>query len=58
MIELGEQQVIEELTDRLANVYAGVRVDQVSRIVGEQYARFDGRPRWPASFEWTRHRLP
>ena len=44
MIELSEQQIIEELTDRLANVYAGVQMDQVSQIVGEEYARFRGRP--------------
>jgi hypothetical protein len=44
MIELSEQQIIEGLTDRLANVYAGVQVDQVSRIVGQEYERFNGRP--------------
>jgi hypothetical protein len=44
MIELSEQQVIEELTDRLANVYATVQLDRVSRIVSEEYARFEGRP--------------
>ena len=39
-----EQHIIDELVGRLAGVYAEVEPTQVSRIVSEQYARFDGRP--------------
>ena len=44
MIELSEPQVIEQLTGRLVHSYARVEPDHVSRIVHEEYARFDGRP--------------
>jgi hypothetical protein len=44
MIELSEQQAIEQLEGRLVNKYAGVEPDRVSRVVHEEYARFDGRP--------------
>ena len=44
MIELSEQQVIEELTGRLVDSYAGVEPDHISRLVQDEYARFDGRP--------------
>jgi hypothetical protein len=44
MIDLSEQQMINQLADRLANVYAGVESADVSRIVHKEYARFEGRP--------------
>jgi hypothetical protein len=44
MIELSEQQVINQLAQRLAGVYTEVEADQVSRLVNEEYSRFAGRP--------------
>jgi hypothetical protein len=44
MIELSEQQIIDQLAGRLGAVYAEVEPEHVSRIVHEEYARFDGRP--------------
>jgi hypothetical protein len=44
MIELSEQQIIDQLAGRLVAVYAGIAPDHVSRIIQEEYARFDGRP--------------
>ena len=39
-----EQHIIDDLVGRLAGVYAEVEPAHVSRIVSEEYARFDGRP--------------
>ena len=44
MIELSEQQIISQLAQRLADKHAQVEPDQVTRVVHEEYARFDGRP--------------
>jgi hypothetical protein len=44
MIELSEQRVIDQLAERLVTVYPQVAPTQVTRIVHEEYARFDGRP--------------
>ena len=44
MIELSEQQVIDQLAQRLVGVYTAVEADQISRLVDEEYSRFDGRP--------------
>ena len=44
MIEVSEQQIIDQLVERLATVYAGVEPARVTRVVREEYARFDGRP--------------
>jgi hypothetical protein len=44
MIKLSEQQVIDQLAERLANVYPQVEPTHVNRIVHEEYARFEGRP--------------
>lgn len=44
MIELSEQQIIDQLAQRLATVYAAVEPDRVTGAVREEYARFDGLP--------------
>jgi hypothetical protein len=44
MIESSEQQHIDQLAERLAEVYADVEPDRVVRVVQEEYSRFDGRP--------------
>jgi hypothetical protein len=44
VIVLSEQQIIDELAGRLVDVYAGIEPKHVSRIVHEEYARFEGRP--------------
>ena len=44
MIELSEQQIIQALAGRLADRYAGVEPHHISRVVHEEYARFEGRP--------------
>jgi hypothetical protein len=41
VIELSEQQIIDEVAGRLVDVYADVEPSQVSRIVNEEYARFN-----------------
>ena len=41
---MSEQQIIDQLTGRLANLYAHVEPAHVTRVVQEEYARFDGRP--------------
>ena len=42
--KLSEQQIIDQLAQRLASVYTNVESDQVARVVNEEYSRFDGRP--------------
>jgi hypothetical protein len=44
MIELSEQQIIEHLAKRLADIHAGLEPDEVARVVHEEYGRFEGRP--------------
>jgi (2Fe-2S) ferredoxin len=44
MIKLSEQQIIDQLTRRLAAVYRQVEPARVTRVVQEEYARFEGRP--------------
>ncbi|MDD4867500.1 MAG: hypothetical protein PHQ28_10420 [Mycobacterium sp.] len=44
MIELSEQQIIDQLAQRLATVYAAVKPDRITRVVRAEYDRFDGRP--------------
>ena len=44
MIELSEQQIMDELVGRLAGRYAHVDRGHVSRLVEQEYARFEGRP--------------
>ena len=44
MNQLSEQQVIEQLACRLVASFTQVEPAAVSRIVLEEYARFDGRP--------------
>ena len=42
VIKLSEQQIIDEVAGRLVDVYADVEPLRVSRIVNEEYARFNG----------------
>ena len=42
MIELSEEQMIDEVAGRLLDVYTQVEPAQVSSIVTQEYARFDG----------------
>jgi hypothetical protein len=44
MIKLTEQQVIDQVADRLTHLYAEVDPGQVSRRVHEEYHRFQDRP--------------
>jgi hypothetical protein len=44
VIKLSEQQIIDQLSQRLAGVYTDVEPDQVIRFVNEEYSRFEGRP--------------
>ena len=44
VIELSEQQIIDQLTQRLADTHAQVEPERVTKVVREQYARFEGRP--------------
>ncbi|MFI5509721.1 three-helix bundle dimerization domain-containing protein [Mycobacterium sp. NPDC051804] len=44
MIELSEQQIIDQLAQRLVHAHAQVEPERVTKVVHEQYARFDGRP--------------
>jgi len=44
MIELSEQQIIDQLAQRLADVHKQVEPDHVTRVVQHEYARFEGRP--------------
>ena len=44
MIELSEQQIIEHLAKRLADIHVDLEPDEVVRVVHEEYGRFVGRP--------------
>jgi hypothetical protein len=44
MIELSEQTIIHQLTERLMRKYPAVPPDTVATIVRGIHARFDGRP--------------
>jgi len=44
MIELSEQQIIDELAQRLAGQHSLIELAHVTRVVHDEYARFDGRP--------------
>jgi hypothetical protein len=50
MIELSEQQIIDEqqivdeIADRLAGSYSMVSPEAVQQVVRDKYAQFDGRP--------------
>ena len=41
---LSEQQIIDQLTDRLTGTHTQVEPAQVARVVESEFARFDGRP--------------
>lgn len=44
MIELSEQQIIDQLAARMVEVYQQVEPTRVTRVIQEEYARFDERP--------------
>ncbi|MEH3141186.1 MAG: hypothetical protein PGN37_13595 [Mycobacterium kyogaense] len=44
MIELSEQQIIDQVAQRLADAHTSVAPDRVAAVVHEEYARFTGRP--------------
>ncbi|AFM16978.1 hypothetical protein Mycch_2195 [Mycolicibacterium chubuense NBB4] len=44
MVALSEQQIIDQLAQRLADAHTAVERAQVAEIVREHYSRFDGRP--------------
>jgi hypothetical protein len=44
MNELTEAQVIDQLADRLVHIYPDVRPHRVSRVVEQEYARYEGSP--------------
>lgn len=39
-----EQQILDQLAQRLAIAYPDITPDQVARTVSEEFGRFDGRP--------------
>jgi hypothetical protein len=41
---LSEQQLIDQLADRLAKIYAQIEPVQVTKVVQTEYLRFEGRP--------------
>jgi len=41
---LSEQQIIDQLTHRLAGVHTQVEPAQIARVVQSEYARFEGSP--------------
>jgi dGTP triphosphohydrolase len=44
LIELSEQQIIDQIAERLTAIYPTLSSDAVSRLVHEESARFHGRP--------------
>jgi hypothetical protein len=44
VIELSEQQIIDQIAERLTGVYPEVSSEAVSRLVRKEHARFEGRP--------------
>ena len=44
MIGLNEQQIIDHMTARLSANYPTVPTEDVSRLIQDEYARFDDRP--------------
>jgi hypothetical protein len=44
MIELNEQHIIDHMTARLSAKYPTVPTEEVSRLIKDEYARFDDRP--------------
>jgi len=44
VIALSEQQIIDQLAQRLADAHTTVAPAQVAQVVHEHYARFEGRP--------------
>ena len=44
MNELTEEQVIDQLADRLVPIYPAVEPEQVSRVVHDEYTRYEGSP--------------
>jgi hypothetical protein len=42
MNELTEEQVIDQLADRLVPVYPAIEPERVSRVVHEEYTRYEG----------------
>jgi hypothetical protein len=40
-IALSEQQIMDQLAERLAGVYTDVESDQVARVVSGEYSRFE-----------------
>jgi hypothetical protein len=43
-VELSEDQIIDQLADRLAQDYPKVPADEVVRVVHDKHAHFTGRP--------------
>ncbi|WP_396928185.1 three-helix bundle dimerization domain-containing protein [Mycolicibacterium sp.] len=44
MVTATEQQIMDQLTQRLAGAYPHIERDQIARTVSEEFGRFDGRP--------------
>ena len=44
MIELSEQQIMDQIAERLTGIYPDVPSDMISRFVHEQHARHEDRP--------------
>ena len=44
VVVLSEQQIVEQVAERLTAKYPTVPSDTVAAVVQDKYARFDGRP--------------
>jgi hypothetical protein len=44
VIELSEQQIMDQIADRLSDIYRDVPAETVSRLVHVHHSRYDGRP--------------
>ena len=42
MVELSEQQIIDQLAQRLADAHESVAPDRVAAVVHQEYSRFTG----------------
>jgi hypothetical protein len=42
--QLSEQQIIDEIPQRLTGMYPSVPPQEVSRVIRDEHARFEGRP--------------
>lgn len=44
MVEFSEQQIIDQIAERLTGIHPDVSPEAVTRVVRQEHARFNGRP--------------